>query len=336
MFSYQYQEILLDINKVMEGSLHKTLENLNTINTSIFSSLRTTISSSKSQNESLNRLNQTKNLIVVSKQKIKPDFQSFYQDLEILKKSLANLNTTSIVDESDLNSINDFSRSFQDYFHDQSDSNAFDLITYGDRLFTILKITHKNLQILTNSYSQNLDPLGNRAVITIILSSDMDYKTFTAKLKTINEAYSKIAAIHDISEIDYPLEIVKAESGSLFLRAVGEQLIVSILSQMIVLGAEAAFSEDDEISKLSTKLELLEQQAETAKVIFNGAENIPEELTEEMKSNYVLVIKEINKIVEGEKEIIIDDKLLKYDDSEGRMIRYKDNRNSIKMLEKSI
>ncbi|MAF51632.1 MAG: hypothetical protein CL694_01240 [Chloroflexi bacterium] len=74
--------------------------------------------------------------------------------------------------------------------------------------------------------------VGNRR-ITIQLSSSTTVAPFTNKLASINAIYEELAGLANVSTTEYPLRIVKIESGSLLIDVLGYPRIIEIIKTWI-------------------------------------------------------------------------------------------------------
>lgn len=125
---------------------------------------------------------------------------------------------------------------FVDYTSNDTIVNT--LILSGSKLYWALEASKNQWSIikeqLERSYiDEKSMPQENLKVITLVLDCQVTYQEFIDKLNAVARMYSLYCAILDIDEAQYPLQIVKIETGSIFQLLKGNKGAIEAIVELL-------------------------------------------------------------------------------------------------------
>jgi hypothetical protein len=100
-----------------------------------------------------------------------------------------------------------------------------------------LKSTLLTASSLTESIERSLMPTveldDKHETLSLLLHSTTSFRTVIVRLSSLLEMYDELCRLLDVSTTEYPLQIVKLESGSLWLQLFGESRVIRLVTEFI-------------------------------------------------------------------------------------------------------
>jgi hypothetical protein len=186
----------------------------------------------------------------------------------------------------------------------------------NESLIDLLKISGKididfsNLIRWSNFLSLELQnqpdfDTSNLLEFSIFLNSEYLYKEIVLKLQAIQNIYSEICQILGISEIDFPLRVVKVESGSLWVKVFGEPTAINFLIDVCkntIAYFHRNFTKEGKIASIPRKTEAIENLLGfTQKLQDHGIDTTP--MKENIRKSSLLITEEACKLLIGEAKV---------------------------------
>jgi hypothetical protein len=137
-----------------------------------------------------------------------------------------------------------------------------------------------------------------------------DYRLFINKLNSIDTLYSEVCPLFDVSKGAYPLRVVRAEFGSLWLRLFGESKVITLVTSLIesaVSYMHRNFTNEGKIEGIPKKLNAIEEILKlTEKLEAAGIDT--QAVKENVQKSAIVVSKELNTLLMDEPSVIINGK----------------------------
>jgi hypothetical protein len=196
------------------------------------------------------------------------------------------------------------------YFGKQSDENLGKLSLSISDL-----ITRSSQRGYTHAQIHNLiepqfisDPRQISTRLTIQLSRETNVEQFANKLSALNSVYLEILMLTGESESDYPLEIIKIESGSSLFDTKGLKAVVDLIDKWVSAVARffyKTFTDDGKIAQIPRTTEAIESLL-SARNSFNEA-GIPTPDTDDALAKTLFsVAHNLQMLVADEPEVIVN------------------------------
>jgi hypothetical protein len=107
----------------------------------------------------------------------------------------------------------------------QANKSWIQLLAVGGTLHTVRQQLQSSAEYETGSSDQSS--------MSILLPCADNYSAFVSRLVAIGRLYSEICRLLDTAEEDFPLKIIKIESGSLWLKVFGESRVLNLISRFV-------------------------------------------------------------------------------------------------------
>ncbi|AYV21093.1 hypothetical protein [Vibrio mediterranei] len=170
-------------------------------------------------------------------------------------------------------------------------------------------------------------PLGEDSQqLELYLSNVPSLKQFGNKLVALDEMYTELGNLFNISLSDHPIVIEHIEDGSLLARISGNQLIVGVLTAVIGAGSSYYINNypaNKDIVEMKEKVETLDMMFELSKKLEQEGYNV-----DEMQDN---ISRTLKKLASSSDVLLSDQPSIEVNDNIYQM----DEHNGTKLLEQS-
>ncbi|ACC85452.1 hypothetical protein [Nostoc punctiforme] len=269
----------------------------------------------------------TRSLINQIKLRIKP--KVFFSSFEILQKDyisfLKTINPNSEIESYIRSQFSLLEEAYERFIDNYDYNSTVNLITCAKVLVNILSTFNevnsfliKNLQ---QTYDFELDETLNS--FSLFIDSDYTFKEFIQKLEAIQALYSELCFLYDISEVDFPLRIIKIESGSLWVKIFGESRVIETIVSLIKDAKEYGYrnlTKEGKIEAEQQNFKAIESALELRKKLQEANIDV-EEFDEKIKKSSIVIINNLNTLLSGEKKIKLNGELIESDDTTQKLLK---------------
>ena len=208
-----------------------------------------------------------------------------------------------------------FNSSYDSFLKNNSYGQAINIVYSANSLVENFESILQFILSLKANLIKHIEYGESYQEVTIFLNSNYSYKDFIQKLDAIQEIYSEICLLMSISESEFPLQIIKIESGSLFVKIFGEAKVIDLFLGFIkdtVSFFYRKFTNEGKIEALSKKSEALEKiLALNIKLEQAGIDT--SESKELISKSVVILASNLNYLLLGEPEIELNGELMSLD-----------------------
>lgn len=202
-----------------------------------------------------------------------------------------------------------FSNSYEEYIKQYGKDKAIALVINAQLLDEKLKWFQEEILTLNSkSEYENLEyPDGQ--VLSLVLLSSMNMFEFIEKIKSIQTIYLELCNLMDISPKEYPIEIIKIESGSLLVKIFGHNKIMELLSKFIESAAKYFYHKYTNQGKRDSNIENVQNVLALRDNLQKSGIDVSkmdEQITQASNS----IAKELNTLISGEPEITVNEKTI--------------------------
>lgn len=147
---------------------------------------------------------------------------------------------------------------------------------------------------------------------SLFLSTKDNYKDVLTKLTTVSELYSELCNLIEVSSAEYPLQIIKIETGSIWVKVFGESRVVSLLIKLIESGASfmyRRFTNEGQIQSIPRQVEAIES-------VLHLAENLEKfgvdttQVKDNLQKSSVIISNQLNNLLQGVTSVRINDETI--------------------------
>lgn len=245
---------------------------------------------------------------------VKP--RSFFSSMEKLQFEINQAKEYGFNDISQLIKIDiqidEFSHSYETYIETYSPESAATMIVEGKSLESLLYGFKHGLTFYLNNIELPISEIENRQELSIVLSTQLTLSEFISKLQTIEKIYFEMCMLTNVSTEEFPIQISKIESGSLWAKLFGESKVISLMTSFIESTASYAYrnyTNEGKIAAIPMKISAIDSVLEIrTKLEAQGIE--VDGMNDHLSKSAVIIAKELNKLIEGQPEIVVNDKKL--------------------------
>lgn len=238
--------------------------------------------------------------------------RSFFSSIEKLQSEIIQAKEYELNDLSQLNEIeeklNSFSHTYEAYIDSYSPQSAGAMIVEARSLSALLNGFKKGLMFYLENIESSATDFEDGRELSIVLSSSMTLSEFIFKLQSIENIYDELCMLINVSKSEHPIQILKIESGSLWAKIFGESKVIGLMTSFIESGAGFVYrnyTAEGKLSAIPRKVEAVESILKLSEQLKNQGINT-EKINEHIRKSSVVIAKELNKLISGEPEIIIN------------------------------
>jgi hypothetical protein len=161
-----------------------------------------------------------------------------------------------------LEKLDHFIYSYGKYIKGYVEGDAVMTLISAKNLYTSLDLFRKTLIMLRGNLENNMPTrIEGQEILSLLLYSKMTFSELNEKLSSLNSIYDELCNLFSISTNQYPLEIIKVESGSLWAKVFGESKVISLMTDLIeryVYYFYRNFTQEGKIKGIPKKIDVIE------------------------------------------------------------------------------
>lgn len=283
------------------------------------------------------RIDRSRNEIdgIISNIKLHIKAKAFFRNLEIMQEVYINFinklapSRDSMIGENYIRPLfSNLELAYATFIESYTYSSTLKLI-FSAKEF---KQTILNLNDVTNFISNSLQTEHNfdsdetLSSLSLFIDSDYTFKEFISKLEAIQNLYSELCFVFDISEVDFPLRIIKVESGSLWVKLFGETKVIETIISLIQDAKEYGYRKITREGKIETEkenLKAIESALEIRKKMQDANIDV-EEFDETIKKSSIIIMNNLNTLLSGGNTIKLNGELIQSDDTSQKLLKGRD------------
>jgi hypothetical protein len=196
------------------------------------------------------------------------------------------------------------------------------LLTAAKDLYDSISVYRDFVYFIKEDLEPAIDvPQGNK-VASFFFQSTTEYEEFLNKLLALDRLYSELCLLANVSKSQYPLRVIKIESGSLRIKLFGESKVIKLLTSLIESAAGffyRNFTNEGKIKSIPRGVEAIESVLALTKKL--EAEGIDVSASKDnLQKAAVIMSAQLNKLLLKEPSIEVDGK--KYSVAEAMQDKY--------------
>lgn len=274
-----------------------------------------------------NTLVEMDKLINSIKENIKP--RLFFKYIDILQEDyisfIQQINPNSEIEIHIRSQFSQLNEVYEEFINTYSYSSTIKFLSYAEVFLNTIttwnKVTNFIIQNLQQNYDFELDE--TLSSFSLFIDSDYTFKEFIQKLEAIQALYSELCFLSDISEVDFPLRIIKIESGSLWVKIFGESRVIETIISLIKDAKEYGYrnlTKEGKIEAEQQNFKALESALELRKKLQEANIDV-EEFDEKIKKSSIVIMNNLNTLLSGEKKIKLNGELIESDDTTQKLLK---------------
>jgi hypothetical protein len=239
--------------------------------------------------------------------------REFFREIEDMEKTLLQLKTNypsfsgKILAEDIYNHVSNYSTAYEKCLHDQALFNLRTLIYEAKEIKSLFEKINSFYLLINQSDQKQIE--ADQETLSLVFKSSTSFPDFIIKLDSFRKLYSTLCELFEINENNEPINIIKIESGSLWLKVAGNNKVMEMSTDLIKSGIRffhRNFTTEGKIQTIPKKVEAVESILGLAKKL--EAEGIDtSKIKDNLNKAVVSVSNELNDLLRYEPSIIIND-----------------------------
>lgn len=234
-----------------------------------------------------------------------------------LDKLVDDLQELSHSGRRDLLVFSSISTEIQTFYHEYEKSinnytwaQTLNLMIAAKKLYNSILVYRDFVSLIKADLESTIDIPQDNKVASFFFQFTTEYEEFLNKLLAIDGLYSELCILANVSQSQYPLRIIKIESGSLWLKLFGESKVITLLTSLIESAASffyRNFTNEGKITSLPRSVEAIEAILALTKKL--EAEGIDVSAAKDnLQKAAVIMSAQLNQLLLKEPSIEIDGK----------------------------
>lgn len=276
------------------------------------------IAQASDSSEINNAANQLRSHLAQTKQRIgevKP--RSFFKSIEELQEKIQQIQQLNFNDLSQLieigNKLNEFSSTYERFIDNgYSLESAGKMVIEAREISILLDGFRKGLSFYLSNIDDSIVESEEGRELSIMLPSTMTLTEFIMKLHAIQLMYNELCELAKISKTDYPIKIIKIESGSLFAKIFGHNKVIALLTEFLKSAVNYIYrnyTDEGKLSAIPQKLDIIQSVLEFSKKLESHGIDT-REMNYQIDKSSISIAKQLNQLISGQAEITINNSKL--------------------------
>ncbi len=252
------------------------------------------------------------NQLILLGDKVKElDLSKIFFEINTLKNSLEELalklNSDSISHL--LKIFQDFEDTLQQYLKSVTPQNMANFIVTAKSLTYTRLIILEFIKLVSNSLIERKEILENEKELTLYFYNTYTYDDVLTKLKNIDEVYSEICFLFDVSKSEYPLRIVKVETGSLLVIIIGNLVVIGFIIWLFkeaIKYVHRNYTLEGQIESIPKKIDAAEKALKFSKKLEESGVDIST-IKDDLGKSMLKIISPLNELVSNQAKIKINE-----------------------------
>jgi hypothetical protein len=132
-----------------------------------------------------------------------------------------------------LDAVKSFFDQYDTFVREPIPSQTLRVISLAGSLLSTIRFARAFLISLRSALSPVGEVRPDESEVSIFLSATSSFHQVLVKLKAIDEIYSELSQLLEVSTSEHPLRAIRVESGSLWLKLIGESRVIGLLISLI-------------------------------------------------------------------------------------------------------
>lgn len=224
-----------------------------------------------------------------------------------------------------LKSANRFTRYYSEFLGSRAMASAAALVDAGSAFSYNAQVVKTLVADVKDPLTVNVELGEEQREFALYLGRADDLRVFASKLVTLLALYDELCMLMGVSADEYPLSIIKVESGSLWVKVFGHAQVIAVLVALVT-GAAGYFhrnyTNEGRIERIATSVEALDRLFEFQKKLKeNGVDTAASEA--EIQKGAHQLAKGLNELLIDQTKVQVDARVIEL--SPAQEIRYLEN-----------
>lgn len=265
--------------------------------------------------------------------------RQFFESYEMTLKAFRDLKDIDVENDYLTGFLSDFeafAEKYDDYLTTSSVANAWSLLRLAQsvqiQLHSIFAALH-GLYVHLEAQDYLHENAPDCSALSLSLPGSDDYRILVSRLSAIARLYSEICRLLGVSEHDVPLQVIKIESGSLWVKVLGESRVIGLMIRFMEQGAafiHRTYTQEGKIAVVPQKVDAVDRLIGLRKALLeNGIDTSV--MDEEISAAAIAISKGLNHVLQGQPSIRINGNTRPISDADPE--RYRIEARATPMLE---
>lgn len=155
------------------------------------------------------------------------------------------------------NFYDEYERSINNYTWPQ----ALKLLTVAKDLYDHILIYREFVTFIKEDLESAISIPQDNKLASFFFQSTTEYGEFLNKLLAFDRLYSELCLLANVSKSEYPLQVIKIESGSLWIKFFGESKVITLLTSLVESAASFLYrnyTNEGKIKSIPRNVEAIE------------------------------------------------------------------------------
>jgi hypothetical protein len=208
--------------------------------------------------------------------------------------------------------IADLLELYDTYMSQKSGVNALPLVTSAHELRLKLTEFKQTVKLVIDAMStQYQTRVASEAEVSVQFSSEQSVQSFWMKLRAIEQIYSELCQLLNVSQASHPLRILKIESGSMFLSLGGDVVVVGALVAFLKAAIQYIHrnhTNEGRLDQIPRKLEKINEALKFTKLLEKAGLNVDEPKAN-LEKGALKITDDLNVLFSDEAEVTVNDEI---------------------------
>jgi len=129
--------------------------------------------------------------------------------------------------------VENFYQEYEKSINNYSWEQTLTLLNAAAQLYDSIMVSRDLIHLIQQDLEPQAQVSEENAAASLFFQGTTDYEEVLNKLLALNSLYSELCLLADVSRSQYPLKLIKIESGSLWIKLFGESRVIMLLTSIL-------------------------------------------------------------------------------------------------------
>lgn len=208
--------------------------------------------------------------------------------------------------------FSDFQNDFEVLIKGYEATQTLQLISSARAMSLTLKVTVNLVDLMIEKLENHVEIKDNEQALSVLFPSTNEYKDVLIKLDTLSDIYSELCPLFGVSASEYPLRVVKVETGSLWVYIIGHTLVIGFVIWLLKAALSYLyrnFTPEGKILSIPREVQVADSILEFTKKLEEAGVDTTQ-AKEEVNKAIVKTAQKLNRLVGNQPSVEINDETI--------------------------
>lgn len=209
--------------------------------------------------------------------------------------------------------LEEFLQQYDAFISHQTPATALPVLLAAQKLQLQIEATFEVLEAVQEALSPDVQAAPGEDELSLYLPSSMTLRDFVSRVEAMQSLYSVTCQLLELDEQEHPLRVVELESGSIFLKLLGETKVMGLITAFLEKAAEWGFrnlTTEGKLGGVPRQVETVDKLLDLTKKLKDAGIDVAE-AEDSIRDATVSLSKNLATLIRGQSAVTVNGRTIK-------------------------